>query len=87
VIEIESGNRMPLIPQHMFKAYADIEVTPKFLVDLGAVAISDSYARGNENNQHRPDGTFYLGPGTSPGYTVMNLGARYQVHRRLEFFV
>lgn len=86
-IGIEPGNRIPLIPRHMLKAYADIEVTSKFLADLGLVAISSSYARGNENNLHNADGTYYLGPGTSPGYAVVNLGARYQVHRRLELFV
>ncbi len=87
VIEIRPGNRMPLIPQHMLKAYADIEVTSRFLVDLGLVAISSSYARGNENNLHEADGVHYLGSGKSPGYAVVNLGARYRAHRNLEFFV
>jgi outer membrane receptor protein involved in Fe transport len=54
---------------------------------LGLVAISSSYARGNENNLHQADGTYYIGPGTSPGYAVVNLGARYLVHRRLDLFV
>src|SRR6185295_17015670 len=39
-IEIQPGNRIPLIPRHMLKAYADIEVTSKFSMDLGMVAIS-----------------------------------------------
>ncbi len=86
-IEIEPGNRIPLSPRHMFKAYADIEVASKLLVDWGLVASSSSYARGNENNLHQADGTYYLGPGTSPGYAIVNLGARYQVHRRLDLFV
>jgi outer membrane receptor protein involved in Fe transport len=51
------------------------------------VAVSSSYARGNENNLDQPDGLYYLGPGTSPGYSVLNFGARYQVHRRLQLFV
>ena len=87
VIEIEPGNRIPLIPSQMAKAYADIQVTSKLLVDIGVVGISSSYARGNENNQHRPDGTIYIGLGKSPGYAVANLGVRYQVHRRLQLFV
>jgi outer membrane receptor protein involved in Fe transport len=86
-IEIEEGNRIPLTPRHMFKAYADIEVTSKLVVDVGLLAISSSYARGNENNEHEPDGTYYLGPGTSPGYAVVNLGAQYRVHRGVELFV
>jgi outer membrane receptor protein involved in Fe transport len=86
-IEIEPGNRIPFIPTHMLKAYADVDVTSKFLVNLGLVAMSASYARGNENNLHQPDGRYYLGPGTSPGYAVVNLGARYQVHRGVELFL
>jgi outer membrane receptor protein involved in Fe transport len=86
-IEIEPGNRIPLTPRHLFKAWADIEVTSKLLVDLGLVAVSSSYGRGNENNLHQPDGTYYLGPGTAPGYGVVNLGARYQLNRRLDLFV
>jgi outer membrane receptor protein involved in Fe transport len=86
-IEIEPGNHIPLTPSHMFKAYADIQVTSHFLVDLGLIAMSSSYARGNENNLHNADGVYYLGPGQSPGYAVVNLGARYQVHRNVELFV
>ena len=65
-IEIEPGDRMPLIPRHMFKAYADVRVTPTLSLDLDLVAVSSSYARGNENNRHEPDGTYYLGPGPAP---------------------
>jgi len=86
-IEIEPGNRIPLIPKHMFKAYLDVQVTSKFLVDVGMLALSSSYARGNENNLHQPDGRYYLGSGTSPGYAVVNLAARYQVHRRVQLFM
>jgi len=86
-IEIDKGNRIPLIPAHLFKAYADLQVTSKLQVDLGLLGVSSSYARGNENNQHKPDGTYYLGSGESPGYGLVNLGARYQVHPRVQFFV
>jgi outer membrane receptor protein involved in Fe transport len=85
-IQIRPGARIPLIPQHMFKAFADVQATKKFAVDLGLSAFSNSYARGNENNQHQADGVYYLGPGTVPGYAVVNLGARYQVHRHLQVF-
>ncbi|QOY87675.1 TonB-dependent receptor [Paludibaculum fermentans] len=85
-IEIEPGSHIPLIPSHLVKAYADVQVTSKLLVDLNVIGASGSYARGNENNQHQPDGTYYLGPGRSAGYGVVNLGARYQLHRRVELF-
>jgi outer membrane receptor protein involved in Fe transport len=85
-IAIEPGNRIPHTTRHLFKAYADVEITSHFLVDLGVVALSSSYARGNENNLHNADGRVYLGPGTSPGYAVVNMGARYQVRRGVELF-
>ncbi len=85
-IDIRPGNRIPLIPGHMTKAFADIQVTSRLLVDVGVVGISGSLARGNENNRHKPDGIYYLGPGETPGYAVTNIGARYQIHRRVQLF-
>lgn len=85
-ILIHPGNRIPLIPRHMGKAFADIQVTSKFSGTLSMMAYSSSYARGNENNEHQPDGTYYLGSGKSPGYAIFNLGARYQWNRRFQLF-
>jgi outer membrane receptor protein involved in Fe transport len=84
---IVPGNRIPLTPSHMLKYYADFTLTSKLVLNLGAVVLSSSYARGNENNMHQPDGHIFLGPGQAPGYGVVNLGGRYRFHRRLEFFV
>ena len=86
-IEIEKGNRIPLVPQNMVKFYADVQATKALLFNFGVVGVSSSYARGNENNAHRPDGTYYLGEGTSPGYAVANAAARYQLHPRVQLFV
>ncbi|MBM3795559.1 MAG: TonB-dependent receptor [Acidobacteria bacterium] len=86
-IEIVPGNSIPLTPRHMVKAYADLQATSKLRVDFGVIGISSSFARGNENNEHASDGRYYLGEGTSPGYAVANLGARYQVHPRVQLFV
>lgn len=85
-IEVDPGARIPLIPDHLFKAFADFQATEKLSVNLGLVAVSRSFARGNENNLHEPDGQYYLGEGHSPGYAVTNLGARYQLHRNVEVF-
>ena len=52
-----------------------------FSVDLDLVASGGSYARGNENNLHEPDGTYYLGDGTVDGYAIVNLGARFALTR------
>ena len=41
---------------------------------------------GNENNLHQPDGVYYLGSGKSPGYGVVNIGARYRISPHYELF-
>jgi outer membrane receptor protein involved in Fe transport len=87
VIQIRPGDRIPLIPQHLLKAFADFQATKKLSLDLDFVAVSRSFARGNEDNQSQPDGVYYLGPGTSPGYGVVNIAAHYQLHKRLQLFV
>jgi outer membrane receptor protein involved in Fe transport len=86
VIQIQPGDGIPLIPQHIFKAFADAQVTRKISADLDFIAVSSSFARGNENNHSGPDGIYYLGPGTCPGYGVVNFGARYQIHKRVQIF-
>jgi outer membrane receptor protein involved in Fe transport len=83
-IEIEPGDRMPLVPRHMIKVFANVRVTSAFAVDVDLIGVSSSLARGNENNLHEPDGTYYLGPGDSPGYAVVNLGGRYTLTRWLQ---
>jgi outer membrane receptor protein involved in Fe transport len=86
LIQIEPGAQIPLIPRHIFKAFADLQATKKFSVDFGVVAASSSFARGNENNLHQPDGLYYLGSGKSPGYAVANLGAHFELNKHLQFF-
>jgi outer membrane receptor protein involved in Fe transport len=86
IIQIVPGNRIPLIPHHLLKAHASFQATRKLSLNLGFVAVSQSFARGNENNLSKPDGIYYLGPGTSPGYGVLNLSGNYQVHRHFEIF-
>jgi outer membrane receptor protein involved in Fe transport len=76
-IDIEPGDRMPLIPRHMLKAFADVQVTHALGIDADLVALSGVEARGNENGSHEADGVYYLGPGATEPYAVVNLGARY----------
>jgi outer membrane receptor protein involved in Fe transport len=86
-IDIDPGDRIPQIPQHMFKLFADFRPLPKLSVELDLHGVSNSYARGNENNQDHPDGTYYLGPGTSPPYAVVDLGAHYLIVPHVQAFV
>ncbi len=83
---IEPGDRIPLTPRHMLKAFADFRVNSKITVDLGMTSFSSSYARGNENNRHEPDGLYYLGPGTVPRYAVFDAGGSYQVIPHVQLF-
>ena len=78
-IEIEPGDRIPLMPQHMFKTYMDVQIGSKLSVDIDLLAVSSSFARGNENNQHEAAGTYYLGSGSASGYAIVNLGAGYRI--------
>jgi outer membrane receptor protein involved in Fe transport len=84
VITIHPGNRIPLVPKQTGKAYLSIQATSKFVLDFNLHAASSSYARGNENNAYKADGKYYLGPGTSPGYAVLNFRAHYDLTRRLQ---
>lgn len=74
-IAIAPGNRIPLIPEHIFKAavgWSPVDIV-SFNVDM--IAVSGVIARGNENNAHRPDGIYYLGEGSTRPYAVFNAGA------------
>jgi len=84
VIEIEPGDRIPLTPRHILKAFVDYRPTKKLFFDLNLVAASSSFARGNENNLHQPESPYYLGPGKSAGYGVVNSGVRFDVLRWIE---
>ena len=86
-IYIHPGNRIPLIPKQTGKAYATYQATKKLAFDLSEVVVSSSYVRGNENNAYSPDGTYYVGPGVSPGYAVTNFLAHYDLTRHLQLAV
>ncbi len=86
-ITVQPGDQIPEVPRNILKAYAEYQPTAKISVDLDFDAVGRSFARGNENNLDKPDGIYYLGQGYSPGYGVVNLGAHYQVQKRVQLFV
>lgn len=53
-IKVKPGNRMPGVPLHNLNTTIGYEITPKWQIGLTAVAHSESFLRGNENNQHQP---------------------------------
>jgi outer membrane receptor protein involved in Fe transport len=85
-ITVHPGDHIPLIPKNIFKSYLEFEPSSKIALDLDFIAVGRSFARGNENNLDQPDGVYYLGPGDSPGYGVVNLGGHYQLRKRIQLF-
>ena len=85
-IEIVPGDRVPLVPRQIFKAVLDAATSERTSVVVDLVATAGVAARGNENGQHVPDGGFYLGPGRSPGHTVLNVAGNFQATRGVSFF-
>ena len=53
VINVKPGSRMPGTSLHNLNASVSYDVTDKWRVGMSAVVHSDSYVRGNENNEHR----------------------------------
>jgi len=78
IIEVEPGDRIPANPRHVLKVRADWVVTPKLFVGANVLTSAGSYARGDENNQDVN--------GQLPGYTLVNLDARYLACDALEVF-
>ena len=77
VIRVNPGNKMVGIPEHQLKLRGEWLPNPNLMVGASLVTFSDQYARGNENNQHVPDGSTYNGSGKVSGYSVLNLDANY----------
>jgi outer membrane receptor protein involved in Fe transport len=74
---VKSGDNLPGIPNHQLKLRGEWRAQPNWTIGATLVAFSDQYARGNENNKHRPDNVTYFGSGKVSGYTVLNLDTRY----------
>ncbi len=77
-IAIGAGKKMPLIPRQQLKLFAQLPLAKQFSVNADMSVVEGSYARGNENNAHQPDGLYYLGAGRTSGYAVFNIGADWQ---------
>ncbi|MCB5187935.1 TonB-dependent receptor [Methylobacillus caricis] len=52
IIRVKPGSRMPGVPLHNLNASVRYEITDKWQIGLSAVLHSESYLRGNENNEH-----------------------------------
>ena len=97
VTQVKKGSRMPGVPLNNLNASISYEVTPEWRIGLSAVMHSESFVRGNENNEHQKGalvpGRDNLGavgnarlqparnPGTVPGYAVFNLQTSYRFNK------
>lgn len=77
-IQVGPGNRIPGIPQNIFKLRAGWRAVDDVELGAGMIAASSQLARGNENNGDVR--------GTVPGYAVFNLDARWSFARGWEVF-
>ena len=77
-IRVQAGQRIPLLPRHLLKLFAELPLAAGVAVTADLLAVSAAPARGNENGQHQDDGVYYLGPGYSAGYALLNLGGEWQ---------
>ncbi|MDR7272834.1 hypothetical protein J2X20_005519 [Pelomonas saccharophila] len=77
-IQIQPGDRIPLLPRRMLKLYADLDLGDAWSLGADAIGLGGALARGNENGQHQADGVYYLGPGRSAGYAVVNVNAAWK---------
>jgi outer membrane receptor protein involved in Fe transport len=86
-IGIEKGDRIVLTPRQIFKLDAIWTVMRSFTLNANVVAQDGVYARGNENNDHEADGAFYLGPGKTDGFAVLNLGGEWRPTPHMKLFL
>ena len=85
IIEIEPGDRIPLVPRHMIKVFANVQVTSAFAVDVDLIASVELPSRAaTRTTCTSPMARTISGPGDSPGYAVVNLGGRYALTRWLQ---
>mgnify|MGYP003575096087 CR=1 FL=1 len=94
IIKVEPGDRMPGVAMHNLNANISYEITPKWRVGLSTVMHSESFLRGNENNEHKQGvireiqtgiGKNYLqptrNPGSIPGYATFNFQTSYMISK------
>ncbi len=77
-IQVERGNRIPGLPQHVLKLRLDYAWNDAWSIGSSVNTTSSIYARGDENNRDVH--------GKISGFTVVNIDARYQIGKDLELF-
>jgi iron complex outermembrane receptor protein len=78
-IQVTPGDKMPGIPEHMFKLRADYAFLQKWSTGVTLNYFTDQYARGDENNQDSS--------GKIDGYTLVHLDVHYQASNAFQIFL
>ncbi len=75
-IQVNSGDRIPGIPEHSFKLGGLYSFTEKFSIGANMIYNSSQVLRGDESNE--------LGP--VDGYAVVNLNSTYKINKTFAIF-
>jgi outer membrane receptor protein involved in Fe transport len=75
-IEVEAGDRLPLIPQHLLKAGLRVAVSEEFTIGADIYSSSGQHYRGDEGNFVEE----------IDGYTLLGLRAEYRLGERATLF-
>jgi len=75
-IQVSSGDRLPGVPRHRFKAGLDVWLTPKWTVGGDLVAVSNQYFYGDEGNDQPQLG----------GYARVDVRTAYNITENVQIF-
>jgi outer membrane receptor protein involved in Fe transport len=75
-LQVHRGDRIPGVPQHLFKAGFDYWVTHKWKFGADLIAASSQYFYGDENNSNAP----------LAGYAKVNLHTSYDVTDHIQIY-
>jgi outer membrane receptor protein involved in Fe transport len=75
-IEVESGDRLPLIPEQLLKAGLSFAITDAFTIGAELLTASGAHLRGDEGNLFEE----------LDGYTLVNVRAEYRLGERARVF-
>lgn len=76
-IAVERGDRLPLVPRHVFKLGATVDLTSRIRAAASFRATAEQFFRGDEGNLAEP----------LPAYIVADARAEYAVTRRVRILV
>jgi len=73
---VQSGDKIPGIPEHVFKASVGVELWQRWSLTIDSLFNGEQFLRGDEANITKP----------LPGYWVFNFRTEFKVNEHLTFF-